>query len=125
MSADYTSERIQHLGMIQGVVTRMAAASTSMKNLCLILVAAALAFVATTKNPTIPLYIILLVVVFWVLDANYLKQEKWFRDIYDRERIKPQSERPDFIITRTLGLGVVQAYSTVSPVGQPGLFTCS
>lgn len=39
------------------------------------------------------------VVVFWLLDAKYLQQEKWFRDLYDQVRTESRDQRPDFRLT--------------------------
>lgn len=99
MSEPLGNDRIQHLQMLQAAITRMAGAAAAIKNLSLIIVAGALAFVATSKEPTLALFAAVLTVAFWLLDARYLQQEKWFRDMYDRERGLDPSERASFAMT--------------------------
>lgn len=98
-SPDYTSERIKHLELIQAVVTRMAGASASMKRYCIIAAAAGFAIHKSLGNSHAVLAVILLVIVFWLLDARYLQQEKWFRDIYNAVRAEPRNQIPDFRLT--------------------------
>jgi len=42
-----------------------------------------------------------LVFIFWALDAQYLRQEKWFRDMYDLARVE-KPEEIDFNLTPPL-----------------------
>lgn len=98
-TADYTSDRIKHLELIQAVVTRMAGASAGMKRYCIIAAAAGFAIHKSLGNSDAVFAIILLVIVFWLLDARYLQQEKWFRDIYDAVRVEPRDQKPDFRLT--------------------------
>lgn len=95
----FTDDRIRHLEFLQGVIARMAGASASIKNLCLVIVAGALAFIATAQQPTLALYAAALTVVFWFLDARYLQQERWFRDMYDAQRALDPSEKASFEMT--------------------------
>ncbi len=37
--------------------------------------------------------------VFWGLDARYLQQEKWFRDMFDRERGGDPAQPASFVMT--------------------------
>jgi hypothetical protein len=96
--ADHLTARIEHLKMLQNVIDRMAGASASMKRYCLLVVAAAIAFAATTDSPLIALAAALLTAVFWALDAMYLRQERWFRALYDEVRGEPSERAPDFRI---------------------------
>lgn len=96
-----SDDRIRHLEFLQGAIARMAGASAAIKNLCLVVVAGALAFVATSKEPALALYAAALAAVFWFLDARYLQQEKWFRDMYDAERARDPAEPASFVMTPT------------------------
>lgn len=96
---DYTNERIKHLELIQAVVARMYGASAAMKRYCIIAAAAGFAIHKTLGNSHSVLALIVLVIVFWLLDARYLQQEKWFRDIYDAVRVEPRDQQPDFRLT--------------------------
>jgi len=94
-----TDDRIRHLELLQGAIARMAGASAGIKNLCLVVIAGALAFIATSKEPALAFYAATLTAVFWFLDARYLQQEKWFRDMYDAQRVLDPSERASFVMT--------------------------
>ena len=94
--ADHTDERTKHLDMIQGVVSRMAGNSAAMKRYCIIAVAVGVAVYKTINDPWAVAALGVMVVVFWGLDARYLQQEKWFRDLYDQVRSEPPDRRPDF-----------------------------
>lgn len=99
MSADYTDQKIRHLEMLQVVITRMAMASDTIKRLCLAVVAATLAFAATKGHGNILPLAGFLVLVFWSLDARYLQQEKWYRNMYDEARKISANQHPDFKMT--------------------------
>ena len=96
---DHTGDRVRHLEMIQGVVSRLAGNSATMKRYCIVMVAAGVAIYKTMDDPKIVGAVALMVVVFWLLDARYLQHEKWFRDLYDQVRVEPFNQRPDFRLT--------------------------
>jgi hypothetical protein len=99
--ADYTDARAKHLGLIQDVVSRMATASASVKRVAIIVVggAAAVAARGNCNVNDLPLLAIILVAVFWLIDARYVQQERWFRDLYERVAKEPHDQRPSFSIT--------------------------
>ena len=76
-------ESRQHLGLIQGVVDRLAGNSMTMKGMSLTIASGLIAFAVSTKQPTLTLVALLPVVGFWVLDAYYLWQETIFRHLYN------------------------------------------
>jgi hypothetical protein len=96
---DYTSERVQHLKLIQGVVTRLAGNSATMKRYCIALVAIGMGIYKTVGEPQAVSALFAIVIVFWWLDARYLEDEKRFRDLYDNVRAEPHGKRPDFRLT--------------------------
>ena len=98
-TSDYTNERVKHLEMIQDVVARMAATSAAMKRYCILTVAVGAAIFKTIDDPNALAALIVLVVVFWGLDARYLQQERWFRNLYDQVRVESPDRRPDYRIT--------------------------
>ncbi|WP_406237538.1 HIT family protein [Nocardia sp. NBC_01009] len=77
-------DRRQHLAFIQSVVARMSQASSTAKAWLLPIVTAAYGFAVTKDAPLTALLGVLAVLIFGVLDANYLKQERAFRTLYDR-----------------------------------------
>ncbi|MGW4752905.1 HIT family protein [Streptomyces chartreusis] len=76
-------DRRQHLSFIQAVITRMSQASSSSKSWLLPIVTATYGYAVTGKSILVALLGCLSVLVFGVLDANYLKQERAFRKLYD------------------------------------------
>ena len=73
-----------HLGMVQGVIQRMAGNSTASKTWCITLVSAILVVVATEGTAKFALIGFLPISLFSVLDAYYLSLEKVFRESYDQ-----------------------------------------
>ena len=90
--------KIKYLQMIQDVVKRMADTSAAMKRYTLVAFAGAAALARALEEPGAMLLAMVLVFIFWALDAQYLRQEKWFRDMYDLAR-KEDPEQIDFDLT--------------------------
>ena len=68
-----------HLTLLQGIILRMAENSRSCKVWCITLVAATMVLVARTEEPNHVLIALIPTVLFLVLDAYYLAQERAFR----------------------------------------------
>ena len=81
----------KHLEMIQATVGRMATCSFAVKAWAIGLVSAVFAL-AALKDITARLLLVALlpVVLFWFLDAFYLRQERLFRLLYDAVRTGSQ-----------------------------------
>ncbi len=90
--------KVKYLQMIQDVVKRMADTSASMKRYTLVAFAGAAALARALEEPGAMLLAMVLVFIFWALDAQYLRQEKWFRDMYDLARTQDPKEI-DFNLT--------------------------
>lgn len=75
--------KIAHLGFIQGVITRMGSNSFLLKGWSITLVAAIFALSAKDADQKFVLLAYFPVVVFWMLDAFFLHQEKLFRKLYE------------------------------------------
>lgn len=81
---DETSPSIQtHLGIMHGVIHRMADNSTSSKAWCITMVSAILVIVADKGNPDYAWIAVFPTVLFAALDAYYLALEKGFRNSYN------------------------------------------
>jgi hypothetical protein len=81
---DETSPSVQaHLGILQNVIQRMAANSTSSKAWCITLVSAILVIVADKGKPQFELIALIPTILFFALDAYYLALEKGFRNSYN------------------------------------------
>ena len=85
--------------MLQRAIDRMATESGRIKQVALASVAAIASVAGSSHIWWLPLAGILLTFAFWYLDARYLSQERWFRDIYEDER-KQESE-VTFVMTPT------------------------
>lgn len=77
-------DRRQHLSFIQAVITRMSQASSSSKSWLLPIMTLTYGYALTQKSWPVALLGVISVIVFGVLDANYLKQERAFRKLYDQ-----------------------------------------
>jgi len=88
--------RIAHLQMIQGVITRMNANSFGLKTAAVTLVAALVAYYGAVPNASLIVGLggVIVIAVFWGLDAQYLRWEKLFRALYDHVRVATQWKRP-------------------------------
>ena len=82
------SIRIAHLTMLQGVIARMGANSFTLKALAATFGSAAVAVMATVKTPSLYYAIAAIVpmVIFWLMDAQYLRLERAYRKLYDHVR---------------------------------------
>lgn len=79
-------EKIEHLKLIQAVITRMGTNSFLLKGWSVTLVAALFALAAKDTKPALVLVAYLPGVVFWALDGYFLWQETLFRRLYDKVR---------------------------------------
>ena len=86
--ADLSENHIAHLEMIQGVINRIASNSFALKALAVTIAAAIIAITGTQQNIPISVSYIGLfpVVVFWLMDAKYLRLELLYRKLYDHIR---------------------------------------
>ena len=78
--------KIAHLEMIQTIISRMANNSFSLKSWTVTLVAGI--FILASKE-TDKLYFLVAyipIIVFWLLDAYYLLQERLYRELYNKVR---------------------------------------
>jgi hypothetical protein len=73
-----------HLGIIQGVIERMASNSTSSKAWCITIVSAVLVIVADKGKPDFAFIALIPILLFLALDAYYLAMEKGFRNSYNQ-----------------------------------------
>ncbi len=95
--AEFSEAKIAHLGMIQNVIDRMAGESARMKQLGLVTIGALGSVAEATASWPLALVAVVITAVFWALDAKYLAQERWYRELYDRVRA---SDGPaDFAMT--------------------------
>lgn len=75
--------KIEHLKMIQGIITRMNTNSFQVKGWTITLISALLALYANSKKVTYIFIALIPVLIFWFLDSYYLQQERKFRELYN------------------------------------------
>jgi hypothetical protein len=75
----------KHLELIQSAITRMAGNSFQMKGWNVALASAAIGFAATKdSHPRAAVLAVVPSIVFWILDAYYLRLERAFRILYNQ-----------------------------------------
>lgn len=83
--------RLQHLQMLQDIISRMANNSFLIKGWSITLVSALLAFAVSDKVGHMAYVAILPWLAFWLLDGYFLQQERLFRKLYDQCRQAPDT----------------------------------
>lgn len=83
----------KHLEFIQTTITRMAQNSFVIKGWVITLVSAMFALAAKDANHKYAVIAYFPTLVFWLLDSYYLYQERLFRKLYDKVRVKTE---PDY-----------------------------
>jgi hypothetical protein len=76
-------DRRKHLDFIQAIITRMSAASATTKSWLLPVVTAAYGYALTQSADSVALLGLMAVVLFGLMDANYLRQERAYRRLYN------------------------------------------
>lgn len=85
-------KQIEHLKMIQDVITRMASNSFSLKGWAVTLVAAIFALTWANISRGFLLIALIPIFAFWALDAYYLNLERKNRKLYDKVRKMDEAE---------------------------------
>jgi len=89
-------KKIEHLKMIQNIITRMASNLFFLRGWTVTLIVALLAlFIKGTNSEYVIYFLLVFILVFWILDGYFLSQENLFRDLYDYVR-KLNEEEIDF-----------------------------
>lgn len=84
--------KVNHLEMIQGVISRMASNSFALKGWAVTLVAGIFALSSKEADKRYFLVAYIPIIVFWGLDAYYLLQERLYRALYNKVRNLPENE---------------------------------
>jgi hypothetical protein len=94
----FSDLRVKHLDMLQAVIGRMSNHSATLKNYCITLTTAVCGIAVTWKQPRAALIALFAVTIFALLDAQYLRLERRFRDEFENVRKQDWGTRPDFAI---------------------------
>lgn len=94
-------EKVKHLEIIQAVINRMNNNSFLLKGWCVTLVSALIALGAKDSDKLFILVGYYPILMFWILDAYYLWQERLFRKLYDKIR-EEADDTADFSMSTEL-----------------------
>jgi len=84
--------------MLQSVIARIAGYGATIKNWCITLVTAVCGFSITIHKPFVVLLALLPIVAFAILDAQYLRVERQFRETFDAVRRESWDLLPNFAV---------------------------
>lgn len=86
VDTEFSAERIKHLDMVQAVVARLGGNGFVVKGWAITVAGAFLGFSVTRENGWLAIVGILPTVLFWFLDASFLRSERAFRVLFERVR---------------------------------------
>ena len=93
------SLRVGHLQMIQGIVGRMSGSSAALKGFCISVTAAVVALQANELGSRL-WWLLVVVALFALCDAGYLRMERDFRKLYGVIAARPLDDAADMRIER-------------------------
>src|SRR5262249_49649020 len=105
--------RVKHLELVQAVVARMASNGAALKNWCITVTTAVCGFAITLQKPFVGLLALFPIIMFMLLDAQYLRLERRFRALFDSVRTGDWEQMPTFQI----GLNAAPKISYAAVVG--------
>jgi len=85
-------EKTKHLEIIQGVINRLANNSFLIKGWMITVSLAGFSLFINQKEMPLLGTVSFIVILFWVLDAYYLRQERLFRELYNSVRKTKRKE---------------------------------
>jgi hypothetical protein len=83
---DFPDNRVKHLEMIQAVVARLGNNAFLIKGWAITIAGAFLGFGVSREEYGLALAALAPTVLFWILDASFLRNERLFRNLFDRVR---------------------------------------
>ena len=90
--------RVKELELLQSVIARLATYGATLKNYCITLTTAVAGFALTLHVPAATLLALLPISICALLDAQYLRNERRFRQLFHVVRAQDWAERPAFNI---------------------------
>ena len=111
-------DRRKHLELIQGVITRLAGNSFSIKSWAVGLITVLGSLAAKDADLRFASVLLFPALCFWGLDAYYLRQERLFRKLYEKAVADDQmaplySMNPAPFVSEVEGIGAVEFSPTV------------
>jgi hypothetical protein len=96
MPEPISEARIKHLELIQSVINRLVDSNGSHKNYCITLVTAVCGLAVSLHRPVVALLALVPVIIFAILDAQYLRLERRYRMLYEEVRCELPDKEADF-----------------------------
>jgi len=84
-------KKLKHLEICQSVISRMAGNSFFLKGWSVTLIVGLFALAAQGANVRFVYVAYIPTLLFWLLDAYYLRQERLFRKLYDQIRLMEET----------------------------------
>lgn len=101
---------IKHLEFIQNIVKRMATNSFILKGWTITLISILFALAINSNNKSIVILAIFPTLIFWGLDAYYLRQERLFRKLFDYVRKNELNKKEFYILDTSIVKNDVQSW---------------
>ncbi len=96
MDGETNEKRIAHLGLIQGVISRMGGNLFYLRGWVITLIAGVLVLLTQLGGGKFPvIFLAFITILFWAYDGYFLALERMYRDLYDKVR-KMKEEDIDF-----------------------------
>ena len=97
LSSDKIADlRLKQLEMVQAIIARIANYGATMKNYCITLTTAVCGFAITLHRPPVVLVALLPILVFALLDAEFLRIERRYRALYEAHGEEGWESIPNF-----------------------------
>jgi hypothetical protein len=108
----YMENKVKHLEMIMAVISRMGNNSFLIKGWSIALVSAIFVIAVESQRKVFALWTILPAVLFWLLDAFYMRQERLLRALYDHVRKTDEKEIDFSMDTSQVANGHIRSKGT-------------
>lgn len=115
------TDKVEHLKFIEAVIDRMCRCSFFLKGWAVTLMTAVFAMAVnkcSIEQKEIIMISVVPVVIFWILDAYYLTQEKLYRDLYNEVSSKNEI---DFNM-QTEKISYSGFFSKLKSIGESGFY---
>lgn len=109
-----TEEKLKHLEIIQGAVNRLANNSFLIKGWTITISLAGFGLFINNNSPALLISVIFADIIFWILDAYYLRQERLFRALY--EDVVDIQSRKKGMGAKALSMDTSRYYKKVSSI---------
>jgi hypothetical protein len=94
---DLRAERVKHLELIQGVISRLGNGAFFVKGWTVTVSGVFLGLAVNSDNPGLAIVSILPTLAFWGLDTYFLRSERLFRALYEHVRKGSDQVQPFFM----------------------------